>query len=507
MKPAKVIVILLGVALFVSLTAQTSLLTEQFEGAFPPPGWSTSQTQGNDKWNSNTFYGRPNYTPGANGQCADNDDESPPNNSRTGNNRLISPTFDATYYDIVWLAYDVDWYPVGTQLSGTVEVYNGASWVMVMNHGFSRKTVRDSINISTHVAGKATGRVRFVYNETSGGVNSKWYEVDDVNVWASDYNPPPPPDTLDLAITAIVRPNDYEPPDVPFIPACQVSNNLDTTAHATVLCRITDINTGGMVYEDIKNNHSLSPGNTVVEFAAFTPQKQKNYHAYFEVSHPDDGNPGNNIMYKNFTTIQDDVTPYRMDEPTTPDQINPFPPTAWYAERMGRRVDDVLMRCIIEDLLQENRLYDDSVAYVTFDPFDTVQAIFDTAYLSTGTFIITFWAKSKYGVNISRPSLVDTFDYIGITEDPVADQFYFDGVTPGITKDAARISFTLGEVTDVNLRVFDVSGKLITTLISGTRDAGAYTINWDTRNAPSGVYFVKLTTPRFSAHQKVLVLH
>jgi len=80
-------------------------------------------------------------------------------------------------------------------------------------------------------------------------------------------------------------------------------------------------------------------------------------------------------------------------------------------------------------------------------------------------------------------------------------------VTPGITRDIATIRFTLGHATDVNLRVYDVAGNVVSTLLSGTQGAGTCSVNWDAKNVASGVYFVKLTTPWFSAHQKVLVLH
>ena len=159
-----------------------SLLQEHFESPFPPPGWSMTIETGQNQWRRNDFWGRPNYADG--GYCADNDDAATsPGAARVVNNALESPTFDASGYQTVWLAYNVDWYPVQYAV-GRVDVYNGSSWIPVINHGSSRKTTRDSINISAHVAGKTNGRVRFLYNELTGGVKSYWYEVDAVNVWA-----------------------------------------------------------------------------------------------------------------------------------------------------------------------------------------------------------------------------------------------------------------------------------------------------------------------------------
>ncbi|WP_048921804.1 FlgD immunoglobulin-like domain containing protein [Rufibacter radiotolerans] len=60
------------------------------------------------------------------------------------------------------------------------------------------------------------------------------------------------------------------------------------------------------------------------------------------------------------------------------------------------------------------------------------------------------------------------------------------------------IPFTLEKATDVKLVVYDLSGKLVTTLVSGKKPAGQHQVTWSGRGAggqtmPSGTYLYQLT--------------
>jgi hypothetical protein len=60
------------------------------------------------------------------------------------------------------------------------------------------------------------------------------------------------------------------------------------------------------------------------------------------------------------------------------------------------------------------------------------------------------------------------------------------------------IGFTTTEASDVNLSVFDISGKLIKVLVNGRLEAGSHKVVWNGENekgskVASGVYFSRLT--------------
>ena len=73
------------------------------------------------------------------------------------------------------------------------------------------------------------------------------------------------------------------------------------------------------------------------------------------------------------------------------------------------------------------------------------------------------------------------------------------------------IRFTLDAKQDVTLAVYDVNGRLVRMLASGTRDVGTHSITWDGRNnagatVSSGVYFYRLNAGKFSQTKKMVML-
>lgn len=69
------------------------------------------------------------------------------------------------------------------------------------------------------------------------------------------------------------------------------------------------------------------------------------------------------------------------------------------------------------------------------------------------------------------------------------------------------ISYTLSVSTHVSLKLYDVTGQLVKTLVSGSQSAGTHTIRWPVTHpkTPSGVYFVRLETSNRSATAKLVV--
>jgi hypothetical protein len=57
----------------------------------------------------------------------------------------------------------------------------------------------------------------------------------------------------------------------------------------------------------------------------------------------------------------------------------------------------------------------------------------------------------------------------------------------------------------VNLRVFDVLGKEVATLVNEVRPAGTYTVRWDASSLPSGVYFCRLQSGSYGETRKLIL--
>jgi hypothetical protein len=73
------------------------------------------------------------------------------------------------------------------------------------------------------------------------------------------------------------------------------------------------------------------------------------------------------------------------------------------------------------------------------------------------------------------------------------------------------IEFALPTTGEVSLKIYNVAGQLVRTLVSGTTPAGYHQIRWDGRDAngsdiSSGVYFYKIDTKNFSETRKMLLV-
>jgi len=74
------------------------------------------------------------------------------------------------------------------------------------------------------------------------------------------------------------------------------------------------------------------------------------------------------------------------------------------------------------------------------------------------------------------------------------------------------ITYAVGEPARVFLGVYDVSGKLVRTLVDDVRDPGRiHEARWNGKNdtgdgLPSGVYFLRITTDSLTATEKVVLL-
>jgi hypothetical protein len=75
------------------------------------------------------------------------------------------------------------------------------------------------------------------------------------------------------------------------------------------------------------------------------------------------------------------------------------------------------------------------------------------------------------------------------------------------------ISYTVpdGESAQVRLEVFDISGRLVTTLVDQFKSAGTYSVFWNGSSSSgaqvsSGVYFYRMTAGGFSSTRKMVLL-
>ncbi|MCK4352774.1 T9SS type A sorting domain-containing protein, partial [candidate division WOR-3 bacterium] len=68
------------------------------------------------------------------------------------------------------------------------------------------------------------------------------------------------------------------------------------------------------------------------------------------------------------------------------------------------------------------------------------------------------------------------------------------------------IKYAIPRKAKVSLKVYNVAGRLVHTLVNGKKEPGYYTINWDAKEFPSGIYFTKLDAGNYTSTKKLILM-
>ncbi|MEA3310640.1 MAG: FlgD immunoglobulin-like domain containing protein [candidate division WOR-3 bacterium] len=98
----------------------------------------------------------------------------------------------------------------------------------------------------------------------------------------------------------------------------------------------------------------------------------------------------------------------------------------------------------------------------------------------------------------------------GIAETPAGLPFALDAITPNPFVGSTTISFAVPATVNVSLKVYDITGKLVTTLVSGNQAPGRHSVVWNGtddlgRSVAQGIYLVRMDAASFSATKKVVL--
>jgi photosystem II stability/assembly factor-like uncharacterized protein len=69
-----------------------------------------------------------------------------------------------------------------------------------------------------------------------------------------------------------------------------------------------------------------------------------------------------------------------------------------------------------------------------------------------------------------------------------------------------KIIYTVSQSSNVVIKVFDVLGNEIETLVNEEKPVGTYELKWDAANLPSGVYFYQLTAGQYVETKKMVLI-
>lgn len=82
--------------------------------------------------------------------------------------------------------------------------------------------------------------------------------------------------------------------------------------------------------------------------------------------------------------------------------------------------------------------------------------------------------------------------------DLLPKSFAIEAIYPNPFNPATTIQYSLPEVANIRIQVFDVMGRQVATLFDGSQQAGQHRIQWQADSLPSGLYLLRISAPSLS---------
>jgi len=86
------------------------------------------------------------------------------------------------------------------------------------------------------------------------------------------------------------------------------------------------------------------------------------------------------------------------------------------------------------------------------------------------------------------------------------NSFDLSGNHPNPFHSTTLITYKLNADREVNLKVFDINGKEVCTLINRKQACGEYTVEFDAETLPAGIYYYKLTAGKQAQTKKMILI-
>jgi len=144
---------------------------------------------------------------------------------------------------------------------------------------------------------------------------------------------------------------------------------------------------------------------------------------------------------------------------------------------------------------------------------DTTKTYYLSDLLTNDYFAGTAHSLASFAIPVNgyttRILLLDTVIVTGIGEQiasTLPGEFTLEQNFPNPFNSSTNILFTLPGRSTVRLKVFDLLGRGVATLVDEDRSAGNHVVHFDAKHLPSGVYFYRLESGSYSTTKKMILM-
>ncbi len=141
-------------------------------------------------------------------------------------------------------------------------------------------------------------------------------------------------------------------------------------------------------------------------------------------------------------------------------------------------------------------------------PFDTDKIIVQLAMQGDPMPASTAngWAIMPPSVTAEYYHFTTEIPVVGVDDNIIANNFNLEQNYPNPFNPSTTINYTLAERSAVTLKVYDVIGNEVATLVNSTQEAGKHNVKFDASKLSSGLYIYTINTGNFTSSRKMMLL-
>ncbi len=121
---------------------------------------------------------------------------------------------------------------------------------------------------------------------------------------------------------------------------------------------------------------------------------------------------------------------------------------------------------------------------------------------------VTLLGNNKFFITASWETILkgDIVTSVDEFENTIPNKFELSQNFPNPFNPSTKINYSVPQISFVTLKVYDILGKEVSTLVNEEKTIGNYEINFDANNLSSGVYFYRMQAGEFSETKKFILL-
>lgn len=142
-------------------------------------------------------------------------------------------------------------------------------------------------------------------------------------------------------------------------------------------------------------------------------------------------------------------------------------------------------------------------------PTSTQQNPGNIRYNSGGVYEVRLVTTNAFGTDtLIKECYIEAVPWLSVepTGNEIPEKYSLSQNYPNPFNPVTNIKFGIPKTGFVNLKVFDISGKEVSTLISKEMNAGSYTFDFDASSLSSGIYFYSISAGDFIETKKMILI-